>query len=112
MDTTERQIEESPIPKSFEFDVGKMLSYIREGKKLSRKPMECDGTASSDPVKELWCIRDFEDALSSFINDLEIADWALSLIADKFVCCELGPCLEEDCVISCDRDTIRGAEVW
>lgn len=83
-----------------------------EGEKLSWKPLECDGMASFDPVKELWWIADFEDALSSFINDPEITDWALTLIAVKFDCCELGLRLEEDCVISCDKDTIRGVEVW
>lgn len=70
--------------------------------------------ASFDPVKELWWILDFEDALSSFINDPEIADWALTLIAVKFICSELGLRLGEDFVISCDKesDTIRGVEVW
>ena len=68
--------------------------------------------ASFDPVKELRWIADFEDALSSFINDPEIADGALALTAVKFNCSELGLRLEEDCVISCDKDTIRGVEVW
>lgn len=65
--------------------------------------------ASFDTVKELWWIADFEDALSSFINDPEIADWAWTLMAVKFDCCDLGLRLE---VISGDKDTIRGVEVW